>query len=40
MLNLIKDNRETIVLTAVITGLFVMAIAIGFYMRGGQPWAF
>ena len=40
MSNFIKDNQELIVLTAVVTALFlgVAALSIGF--RGGQPWAY
>lgn len=40
MINAIKDNAPTLVLAAVILGLFVMAAAIGVNVRGGQPWAF
>jgi hypothetical protein len=36
----IKNNREMVVVAAVITGLFIMACAIGVNFRGGQPWAF
>lgn len=36
----IKDNREMLVLSAVVIGLFVMAFAVGYNFRGGQPWAF
>lgn len=33
----IKNNREIIVLTLVIVGMFVMAAAIGIDFRGGNP---
>jgi hypothetical protein len=39
-MNLIKDNREIIVVSLVVLGLAIMAAAIGFNFRGGNPWSF
>lgn len=36
----IKDNAPTLVLAAVIVGLFVMVAAIGVNFRGGNPWTY
>lgn len=36
----VKDNREMLILSVVVIGLLVMASAIGYDYRGGQPWAY
>lgn len=40
MVNLVKNNREVILLGFVIVGMFAAAIAVGVQFRGGQPWAY
>ena len=39
-MNFIKNNREMVVLTVAVIGLFVMAASIGASDRGGQAWAY
>lgn len=39
-MDFIKNNREMVVLTVIIIGLFAMATAIGYDFRGGNPWLF
>lgn len=36
----IKNNREIIVLVAVITAIFVMGCGLAYNFRGSNPWAY